>query len=62
MGEDFRADFVVRLTNGRLAQLDRALVSGTRGRGFESRIAHQKCMGRVVGNRRSAHFVLGAMG
>jgi hypothetical protein len=25
---------------GRLAQLDRALVSGTRGRGFESRIAH----------------------
>ena len=28
--------------NGRLAQLDRALVSGTRGRGFESRIAHHR--------------------
>jgi hypothetical protein len=26
---------------GRLAQLDRALVSGTRGRGFKSRIAYQ---------------------
>jgi hypothetical protein len=26
---------------GRLAQVDRALVSGTRGRAFESRIAHQ---------------------
>ncbi len=25
---------------GRLAQLDRALVSGTKGRAFESRIAH----------------------
>ena len=25
---------------GRLAQLDRALVSGTKGRGFNSRIAH----------------------
>ena len=27
------------VSRGRLAQLDRALVSGTRGRGFESRIA-----------------------
>jgi hypothetical protein len=27
--------------HGRLAQVDRALVSGTKGRGFESRIAHQ---------------------
>jgi hypothetical protein len=26
---------------GRLAQVDRALVSGTRGRAFESLIAHQ---------------------
>ncbi len=26
---------------GRLAQMDRALVSGTRGRGFESHIAYQ---------------------
>ena len=25
---------------GRLAQMDRALVSGTKGRGFNSRIAH----------------------
>jgi hypothetical protein len=29
-----------RLPEGRLAQLDRALVSGTKGREFESRIAH----------------------
>jgi hypothetical protein len=28
-----------RRTSGRLAQVDRALVSGTRGRAFESRIA-----------------------
>ena len=29
-----------RVSSGRLAQLDRALVSGTKGREFESRIAH----------------------
>ena len=28
------------VSSGRLAQLDRALVSGTKGREFESRIAH----------------------
>jgi hypothetical protein len=30
-----------RFFRGRLAQLDRALVSGTRGRGFKSHIAYQ---------------------
>jgi hypothetical protein len=29
------------INKGRLAQVDRALVSGTKGRAFESRIAHQ---------------------
>ncbi len=29
------------IMSGRLAQLDRALVSGTRGRGFKSHIAYQ---------------------
>ena len=32
---------MVVLIYGRLAQLERALVSGTRGRAFESRIARQ---------------------
>ena len=36
--------------SGRLAQLDRALVSGTRGRAFESRIAHQEFQ-RLAGLR-----------
>ncbi len=30
------------IMSGRLAQLDRALVSGTRGRGFKSHIAYQR--------------------
>jgi hypothetical protein len=34
-------DTVYQVILGRLAQMDRALVSGTKGRGFESRIAHQ---------------------
>ena len=45
----FRINYGKSLTNarfsaawcGRLAQMDRALVSGIKGRGFESRIAHQ---------------------
>ena len=43
-----------RQIGGRLAQLDRALVSGTKGRGFESRIARFKtpinqALGRPLG-------------
>ncbi len=32
---------------GRLAQVDRALVSGTKGRGFESRIAHYLLQSKI---------------
>ncbi len=32
-------------TSGRLAQVDRALVSGTKGRAFESPIARQQYQG-----------------
>lgn len=37
---------------GRLAQMDRALVSGTRGRGFESHIAYQWRKGAASQRRR----------
>jgi hypothetical protein len=36
----------VDLKSGRLAQLDRALVSGTRGRGFKSHIAYHSKPGQ----------------
>ena len=36
-------------SEGRLAQLDRALVSGTKGRGFNSRIARHIFFSKVYG-------------
>jgi hypothetical protein len=46
----------VRLSRGRLAQVDRALVSGTKGRAFESRIAHHE-LKRAFGFSESPFFV-----
>ena len=42
---------------GRLAQVDRALVSGTKGRAFESRIAHHD-LKRAFGSPESPFEVL----
>lgn len=38
----FRLAIIIRLINAPVAQLDRVLASGAKGRGFKSRLAYQK--------------------
>ena len=38
----FRLAIIIKLINAPVAQLDRVLASGAKGRGFKSRLAYQK--------------------
>ena len=39
--DEIKSDLMSYSLSGRVAQLDRALASEAKGRGFESRLAHQ---------------------